>query len=162
MGSTGYMGLTAKQAKAQALSGNEILFSTGNWYAIRSASGVVFAVYLKSQRYGDEVVIKAITSDMGPYEVPGEPFYRRYLKATTTAPTGYETEWRQRCEATYAAKAKGSALKPGDTFEVRSPYDYNAFGRISRFTLVDRKRRIASIESGARVRLPRGWETNLK
>lgn len=165
MGSTGYPGLSAAEAKAAELRGTTTLFRSGNWYALRLASGALMALYLKVTRSGDEAIVKAITVDMGPYEIPQEPFFRRYVALTADEPgyrvTQYEADWRARSEALYAAKVKGASIKVGDTFETVSPYDYNAFGRQRVFTLLDRRRRIATLPGGARVRLPRGWEANV-
>lgn len=122
MGATGYPpGYTAAEAKADTLRNTTPLFQSGNWYARRTSTGDLFAVYLKVVRYGQEISVKAIVVSAGPFEVPSEAFYRRWVATAEAEPgyrvSDYEQDWRARCEAKYAAKARAGAIKVGDTFE---------------------------------------------
>ena len=165
MGSTGYYGMTAKQAKERERAGSEVVHSSGNWYICRGVTGALFALHMIVKRYGTELSVKCVSVDMGPYEVPPQAFYLRWGREVALDGNyeigEYEAAWRERCEARYRQDEKSAGIKDGDVVHFDPPLDYNAFGRVHTVTMADRKRRIAREPGGRLVRLPVDWKARV-
>lgn len=159
MGSTGYVGLNAAEAKARELWGLDILASSGSWHVCRNPHGWVFMAHTIVRRYKDETVVKTVTSDMGPGATPPQRLFRLWLRERGDQPFGtYEADWVESCEAEYARRSR--TLKAGDTFTVASPWSFRDGVTEDTFVLVARYRARRKSD-GRLVQLPKRFRAQV-
>lgn len=84
MGATGYYGLTAEQAKAEEVRGFDVVKKAGNWWLCVPQTPIpdrpALLFYFKTERYGDEISVKTMSIDEGPYgAAPSKPIAELFV-----------------------------------------------------------------------------------
>lgn len=119
------------------------------------ATGEVWALVCLTQRaprshynYG----WKSMTDTMGP-GVDDAP--AKVLDALTETDNEYANEWRARCRANLALKARTAKLAIGTTIRFAKPFTFSDGVERQEFTIIERRKLRA--RDGVRVNIP-GWQ----